>query len=250
MKLFIFKGKKLIHNALPTKNTMHKNKILIIEDDEKLVDLLIDYLTNFGYLVSAATHPQTGLEKLNKEQFDLVILDVMLPEMDGFEVCKQIRKQSSIPIVMLTARGDVMDKVVGLEIGADDYMAKPFEPRELVARVQSVLRRTTDKSSSEICVFGELSVNLKNHEVKLKNELVQLTSTEFQLLQLFIKHPGEVLNRDIIMESVQGIEWESYNRSVDVLVSRLRQKLGDDPKHPTYLKTVWGSGYLFFMDSK
>ncbi|MBT4288986.1 MAG: response regulator transcription factor [Deltaproteobacteria bacterium] len=228
---------------------MKKNQILIIEDDEKLVDLLTDFLTNFGFQITAALHPQEGLDLLSKGSFDLIILDVMLPDMDGFEVCKQVRKDSSIPIVMLTARGDVMDKVVGLEIGADDYLAKPFEPRELVARIQSVLRRTGNASNSSICQFGDLSINLNNHDVKIKGNPVTLTSTEFQLLQLFIQHPDEVLSRDLIMESVQGIEWESYNRSVDVLVSRLRQKLGDDPKHPRYLKTIWGSGYLFFKGS-
>ena len=228
---------------------MKKNQILIIEDDEKLVDLLTDFLTNFGFQITAALHPQEGLDLLSKGSFDLIILDVMLPDMDGFEVCKQVRKDSSIPIVMLTARGDVMDKVVGLEIGADDYLAKPFEPRELVDRIQSVLRRTGNASNSSICQFGDLSINLNNHDVKIKGNPVTLTSTEFQLLQLFIQHPDEVLSRDLIMESVQGIEWESYNRSVDVLVSRLRQKLGDDPKHPRYLKTIWGSGYLFFKGS-
>ena len=207
------------------------------------------FLTNFGFQITAALHPQEGLDLLSKGSFDLIILDVMLPDMDGFEVCKQVRKDSSIPIVMLTARGDVMDKVVGLEIGADDYLAKPFEPRELVARIQSVLRRTGNASNSSICQFGDLSINLNNHDVKIKGNPVTLTSTEFQLLQLFIQHPDEVLSRDLIMESVQGIEWESYNRSVDVLVSRLRQKLGDDPKHPRYLKTIWGSGYLFFKGS-
>ena len=228
---------------------MKKNQILIIEDDEKLVDLLTDFLTNFGFQITAALHPQEGLDLLSKGSFDLIILDVMLPDMDGFEVCKQVRKDSSIPIVMLTARGDVMDKVVGLEIGADDYLAKPFEPRELVARIQSVLRRTGNASNSSICQFGDLSINLNNHDVKIKGNPVTLTSTEFQLLQLFIQHPDEVLSRDLIMESVQGIEWESYNRSVDVLVSRLRQKLGDDHKHPRYLKPIWGSGYLFFKGS-
>ena len=248
----IFLSEEWPTTTIPKKlqwDTMNKNKILIIEDDEKLVELLTDFLTNFAFQISAALHPQEGLDILEKGSFDLVILDVMLPDMDGFEVCKQIRKDSLIPIIMLTARGDVMDKIVGLEIGADDYLAKPFEPRELVARIQSVLRRSNNESKSGIRQFGDLSINLNNHEVKLKGNIIPLTSTEFQLLQLFIQHPDEVLSRDLIMESVQGIEWESYNRSVDVLVSRLRQKLGDDPKHPTYLKTIWGTGYLFFKES-
>lgn len=222
--------------------------VLIIDDDEKLGDLLTDYLENFGFSVFAASHPKEGLDLLHSKSPDLVILDVMMPDMDGFEVCKIIRQDSSIPIVMLTARGDVTDRVVGLEIGADDYLPKPFEPRELVARIQSVLRRSSHLSRADIFKFGNLSVNLGNHEVMLGEEQLELTSTEFELLSLLIKNHGKVLSRDFILENIQGIEWESFNRSVDVLVSRLRQKLKDDPKHPAYIKTIWGTGYLFFME--
>ncbi len=224
-----------------------KHTILIIDDDEKLNELLHDYLTKYGFDVVSATHPFDGLELVASKNPDLIILDIMLPEMDGFEVCKQIRQNSSIPIVMLTARGEVTDKVVGLELGADDYLPKPFEPRELVARIQSVLRRSSNnsKQSQSVLKFGALVVNLENHEVTIGNEIVDLTSTEYELLSLFVKNPGKVLSRDQIMEWVSGIEWESFNRSVDVLVSRLRNKLKDDPKHPIYLKTIWGTGYLF-----
>ncbi len=225
-----------------------KQKILVIEDDEKLIELLSDYLSNFNFEVIAATHPAKGMEMIPDAKPNLVILDIMLPGMDGFEVCKLIRKNSSLPIIMLTARGDVMDKIVGLELGADDYLPKPFEPRELVARIQSVLRRTKDKPQQEALTFGNLTINLSNHDVKLNGNPLTLTSTEFELLSLFANHPGKVLSRDHILESVQGIAWESFNRSVDVLVSRLRQKLGDDPKHPVFLKTIWGTGYLFFND--
>ncbi|MBU2514997.1 response regulator transcription factor [bacterium] len=222
-----------------------KPKILVIDDDEKLNELLTGYLDRYGFEVDTTTTPTNGLELIASYEPNLVILDVMLPEMDGFEVCKAIRRESSVPIIMLTARGEVTDKVVGLEIGADDYMPKPFEPRELVARIQSVLRRSKSESRSAILTFGELTINLENHDVSIGNESIELTSTEFELLTLFVKNPGKVLNRDQIMEWVSGIEWESFNRSVDVLVSRLRQKLGDDPKHPRYLKTIWGTGYLF-----
>ncbi|MBU3916061.1 response regulator transcription factor [bacterium] len=222
-----------------------KQTVLVIDDDEKLNDLLEDYLAKYGFEVISSTHPIEGLELIRSKAPDLVILDVMLPEMDGFEVCKKIRQDSSIPIIMLTARGEITDKVVGLELGADDYLPKPFEPRELVARIQSVLRRSGNISNSPLLVFNDLTVNLENHEVRIKEEIIDLTSTEFELLTLFVKHPGKVLNRDQIMEWVSGIEWESFNRSVDVLVSRLRQKLKDDPKHPVYLKTIWGTGYLF-----
>ncbi len=220
-------------------------KIIIIDDDEKLCELLIDYLSKYGYQVLTSPLPSEGIELIDKHKPDLIILDVMLPEMDGFEVCKKIRQDSSIPIIMLTARGEVTDKVVGLELGADDYMPKPFEPRELVARIQSVLRRSKADDISSVLKFGELTVNLENHEVIINGEEIELTSTEFELLTLFVKHPGKVLSRDQIMEWVSGIEWESFNRSVDVLVSRLRHKLMDDPKHPIYLKTIWGTGYLF-----
>jgi len=223
-----------------------KEKILIIDDDEKLNLLLSDYLIKFGYTTLSADHPSHGLTILREEELSLVILDIMLPDMDGFEVCKTIRKESNIPIIMLTARGDLTDRVVGLEIGADDYLAKPFEPRELVARIQSVLRRTDQrKPDNTQLVFGGLEVNLDNHNVFLDGQPLELTSTEFELLSLFVKNPGKVLDRDKIMDWVSGIEWESFNRSVDVLVSRLRQKLKDDPKHPIYLKTIWGTGYLF-----
>ncbi len=222
-----------------------KQTVLVIDDDEKLNDLLKDYLTNYGFDVISSTHPVEGLELINSQAPDLIILDVMLPEMDGFEVCKKIRQDSSIPVIMLTARGEITDKVVGLELGADDYLPKPFEPRELVARIQSVLRRSHNNTTSTLLAFNDLSVNMENHEVKIKGEIIDLTSTEFELLTLFVKNPGKVLNRDQIMEWVSGIEWESFNRSVDVLVSRLRQKLKDDPKHPIYLKTIWGTGYLF-----
>ncbi len=222
-----------------------KSKVLVIDDDEKLNELLTDYLEKYGFEVNTTTSPTRGLELINSYEPNLIILDIMLPEMDGFEVCKVIRQESTIPIIMLTARGEVTDKVVGLEIGADDYMPKPFEPRELVARIQSVLRRSKSESKSSILNFGSLTINLENHEVSIDGHPLELTSTEFELLTLFVKNPGKVLNRDQIMEWVSGIEWESFNRSVDVLVSRLRQKLGDDPKHPRYLKTIWGTGYLF-----
>jgi len=222
-----------------------KNKIFIIDDDTKLVELLQEYLTGFGYEVAFSYEPEEGLKQLEASGAQLLILDVMLPNIDGFEVLKRLRQHSNLPVIMLTARGDLTDRVVGLEIGADDYLPKPFEPRELVARIQTVLRRSGPVSLSGNLDFGSLKIDLKSHRVTLDGERVELTSTEFELLRLFASNPGEVLSRDRILNDVAGIEWESYNRSIDVLVSRLRQKLGDDPKDPNYLKTVWGSGYLF-----
>ena len=220
-------------------------KILIIDDDEKLNHLLADYLGKMGFTVLTATLPTTGLEKLEVENPDLVILDVMLPEMDGFEVCRSIRQSSSVPVIMLTARGEVMDRIVGLEIGADDYLPKPFEPRELVARIQAILRRIQIKSKSEIKTIGALSIDFHKYEVRVDEKLVHLTLNEFECLVLLVKNSGKTLNRDQIIEELRGIEWDAFNRSVDITMSRLRQKLGDDPKNPRFIKTIWGTGYLF-----
>ena len=219
--------------------------ILIIDDDRKLNNLLRDYLEKFGFKVTAATHPDEGLHILKRELPDLIILDIMLPDMDGFEVCKRIRKEYFVPIIMLTARGEVTDRVVGLELGADDYLPKPFEPRELVARIQSVLRRSSEHSKSDGIAFGDLFVDMGKHAVLLDENEVDLTTMEFEMLALLVKNPGKVFTRNQIMDQIRGLEWEAFDRSVDVLVSRLRQKLGDDPKHPSLIKTVWGTGYKF-----
>ena len=228
-----------------TKATGVSGKILIIDDDEKLNQLLTDYLGKMGFTVLTATLPSTGFEKLKGENPDLVILDVMLPEMDGFEVCRSIRQASSTPVIMLTARGEVMDRIVGLEIGADDYLPKPFEPRELVARIQAILRRIQVKSKSEIKTIGALSIDFHKYEVRVDEKLVHLTLNEFECLVLLVKNNGKTLNRDQIIEELRGIEWDAFNRSVDITMSRLRQKLGDDPKNPRFIKTIWGTGYLF-----
>jgi DNA-binding response OmpR family regulator len=222
--------------------------ILIIDDDKKLNNLLTDYLSKFNFKVIAVTHPDEGFKILKRELPDLIILDVMLPDMEGFEVCKEIRKEYTVPIIMLTARGEVTDRIVGLELGADDYLPKPFEPRELVARIQTILRRSSENTKTDIIKFGKLVVDLKKHSATLAGKNIDLTTAEFELLQLFIKNPGKVLNRDQIMERTRGIQWEAFNRSVDVLISRLRQKLNDDPKNPTFFKTVWGTGYMFIGD--
>lgn len=219
--------------------------ILVIDDDKKLNELLMDYLSNFGFKVTTVTHPQEGLSLLSREQPDIIILDVMLPGMDGFEVCKAIRKEYSIPIVMLTARGDVTDRIVGLELGADDYLPKPFEPRELVARIQSVLRRGTAPPPVEIIEFERLVIDLKKRAAVLDGKSLDLTTMEFEVLVLFAKNSGKVMNRDEILDYLRGIEWGAFNRTVDVLMSRLRNKLGDDPKNPAFFKTVWGTGYMF-----
>lgn len=224
--------------------------ILIIDDDEKLNHLLENYLQDFGYHIVAATHPEEGLKQLKNDPPHLVILDVMLPGMDGLEVCKTIRKSSTVPIIMLTARGEVTDRIVGLEIGADDYLPKPFEPRELVARIQTILRRTHLELKEELLEFGELVIDLPKHSVQLRGNLVNLTTTEFAALSFLVRNPGKVLDRDQILDELKGIEADAFNRTVDITMSRLRSKLQDDPKQPTYIKTVWGAGYVFIGDQQ
>ena len=219
--------------------------ILIIDDDEKLNQLLKGFLSDFGFNTLTAVHPEEGLKKLKRKSPDLVILDVMLPAMDGFEVCKKIRQSSAIPIIMLTARGELMDKVVGLELGADDYLPKPFEPRELVARIHSVLRRTKKIDDTRPQSFGRLEIDFSKHIVKLDGDVADLTTNEFTALALLSRNPGKVFNRDQILQELRGIDCDAFNRSVDITMSRLRQKLNDDPKSPTFIKTVWGTGYVF-----
>ena len=222
-----------------------KKTILIIDDDEKLNKLLKDYLHNYGFDVLSAIHPEEGLKKLKAQSPVLVILDVMLPDMNGFEVCKVIRRSSSVPILMLTARGELTDKVVGLELGADDYLAKPFEPRELVARIQSILRRAQQTVVTAKRRFGALVVDFQKRVACLADEPIDLTTTEFEALAFLVENPGVVLSRDRIMDALRGVECEAFNRSIDITMSRLRQKLKDNPKSPNFIKTIWGTGYVF-----
>ena len=221
-------------------------KILLIDDDEKLGDLLGNYFKRFDLELITATHPAEGLEKLRSEHPDLVILDVMLPDQDGFEVCRAIRKFSKIPIVMLTARGEVTDRIVGLEIGADDYLPKPFEPRELVARIQNVLRRSAAAGDPDGQLrYRGLVIDREKRTAELEGEPLDLTTMEFRLLSLLAANPGRVYSRDDILNELRGIDAQLFSRSVDILVSRLRHKLRDTAKQPRFIKTVWGSGYTF-----
>ena len=221
-------------------------RILLIDDDEKLGELLKAYFQRFDMQLDAVTLPSVGLARIQRDKPDLVILDVMLPEQDGFEVCRTIRKSSSVPVVMLTARGEVTDRIVGLEIGADDYLPKPFEPRELVARIQNVLRRGRPRSGDDNSLrFGDLHINLERRSVELEGQPLELTTMEYQLLVLFATNPGKTFNRDEILNELRGIDAQLFSRSVDILVSRLRQKLQDTSRQPRFIKTVWGTGYVF-----
>jgi OmpR family response regulator RpaB len=216
--------------------------ILLIDDDERLAELLQQYFERHNLLLSSAIRPSEGLAKLARNSFDLVILDIMLPEMDGFEVCRTIRKQSDIPILMLTARGEVMDRVVGLELGADDYLPKPFEPRELVARIQNILKRSRQSGRpQELLDFAQLKIDTNLRQVAIRDTAIDLSSMEYQLLELFARTPGKTFTRDEILNHLKGVETDIQSRSVDILVSRLRQKL----KPLTLIKTIRGSGYVF-----
>ncbi len=226
-------------------------KILIIDDDEKLGQLLTQYLERYEMEVHVAHTPSRGFELLKRVKPDLLILDVMLPEKDGFEICREIRAKSSLygqlPIMMLTAHGEVTDRIVGLELGADDYLPKPFEPRELVARIQNILRRAGDEGGTpkEIKPVDGLEIDVSRREAKLDGELLELTTMEYELLVLFMQSPNKTFTRDELMNRLRGIDAELFSRAVDTLVSRLRHKLKDTSKTPRFIKTVWGRGYTF-----
>ena len=215
-------------------------RILLIDDDEQLGPPLAAYFQRYELVLEQATRPSTGLARLQAGGFDAAILDVMLPEMDGFELCRTIRKASDLPIVMLTARGDVMDRVVGLELGADDYLPKPFEPRELVARVQTVLRRRVTKPlAQDALAFEGLSVDTARRAVLRGGVSVELTGTEYELLLMLAREPGRVFSRDDILTALRGHEADLYTRAVDIVVSRLRRKL--EPLDA--IKTLRNAGY-------
>ena len=216
-------------------------KLLIIDDDEGLIGPLRQYFARFDLSLDSEIHPLEGIEKLKQQQYDLLILDVMLPGIDGFEACRRIRQFSDLPIIMLTARGEVMDRVVGLEIGADDYLPKPFEPRELVARIQNLFKRSASHHAERVYRFGDMILDLDKKQLSRGNNEVAVTSAEFGLLSLLLQNQDRVLSRDEIMQAMRGIDADIYSRAIDVLVSRLRQKLAK----PELIRTVRGQGYQF-----
>lgn len=220
--------------------------VLIIDDDPSLSARLKQYFTQYDIELHCAETPSEGMAMLSQRSFDLMLLDVMLPEKDGFTLCKEIRAKSDIPIIMLTARGELTDKVLGLEIGADDYLAKPFEPRELVARIEVSLRRNRSVEQEEECWrFIDLDIYPQEHRVILSNEELKLTGMEFRLLCILAKNAGQVFNRDELLNELRGIDADVYSRSIDILLSRLRQKLHDDVNAPRFIKTLRNVGYCF-----
>ena len=222
---------------------MAKNKILVVDDEEKIVRIVKAYLEREGYTVIAAYDGKTALALARTEAPDLVLLDLMLPQVSGWDVCRTLRAESNVPIIMLTARDEDTDKVVGLELGADDYVTKPFNPRELVARVRAVLRRTESTPEKRRLVFGDLTVDLDKHEVRHAGRLVELTPTEFDLLRVLAEAPGRVYSRMQLLDRVQGYAYEGYERTIDSHIKNLRKKLEPDPEKPRYIITVRGVGY-------
>lgn len=233
-----------------------KTHVFLVEDDQSLASLVKDYLELQGFDVSVESRGDLASERILTEKPDIVILDIMLPGKNGLDICRELRTVSQIPIIMLTARSDDIDQIVGLEVGADDYVAKPAQPRLLLARVNALLRRVqTDldveepaENQSELN-FGELSVNIQKQEVIWQNQLVELTTNEFDLLSLLAQSAGEILSRDDLLNSLRGFGYDGIDRTVDMLISRLRKKFSDDPTKPRRIKTIWKKGYLFVADA-
>ncbi len=225
---------------------MSANKILIVDDDSNIVELIRLYLEKEGYDTVTASNGKQALEKFSSDAPSLIVLDVMMPEMDGWQVCREVRKTSDVPIIMLTAKGETFDKVLGLELGADDYMVKPFETKELIARIKAVMRRFESKETeaAKEIVYPHLSVNLSNYELKINGSLVEIPPKELELLYFLASNPNRVYTREQLLEEVWGFDYFGDSRTVDVHIKRLREKLeGIDANWQ--LKTVWGVGYKF-----
>jgi two-component system, OmpR family, phosphate regulon response regulator OmpR len=219
-------------------------RVLILDDDRKLAEMLVEYLSARGYAAFTQADAQSGTAAVREGKADAVILDLTLPDADGLEVCRALRAESDIPILMLTARGEPNDRVVGLELGADDYLAKPFDPRELVARLRAVLRRRSPRTAA-VLRFGRLEIYPDSREVRLDGLARPLTSYQFELLVALAQNAGRALSRDALMDRVRGESLEAFDRSIDVHISRIRAAIEDDPKNPRRILTLRGVGYLF-----
>lgn len=220
-------------------------QILLIEDDERLAGMVRDYLGESGFRVTIAGTGTDGLALQLASEFDAIILDIMLPDIDGLEICRTVRSRDEVPILMLTAKGDPVDRIVGLELGADDYLPKPFEPRELLARLKAILRRGTRDKPTDILRFGKLEIDLQAMEARIDGRPCSLTAHQFRLLEIMAKAAGRVLSRDYIMDQLKGENIEAFDRSIDVHISRIRSEIEDEPKHPRRVITVRGAGYVF-----
>jgi DNA-binding response OmpR family regulator len=220
-------------------------RILMIDDDDRLAGMVSDYLGGAGFRLTIAGTARDGEALLKRESFDAVILDLMLPDADGLDLCRRLRGVSDVPILMLTARGEPMDRVVGLEIGADDYLAKPFEPRELQARLRAILRRKGTPAKTEVLRFGRLEIDKGAREVRLDGQRKAMTGHQFALLLTLAERAGRVLSREALMDLIKGEALEDFDRSIDVHISRLRAAIEDDPKRPRRILTLRGAGYVF-----
>jgi len=231
-------------------------KVLLVDDDEKLRNLLKEYLEGYGYKVLTLVDGSAVPETIKKESPDIVILDIMMPVKDGLDVLKEIRMTFAIPVIMLTAKGEATDRIVGLELGADDYLPKPFDPRELLARIKAVLRRglptemeAATKDKSLIINAGGLALNRAKQTLSIEDKEVELSSTEYKILEALMAHPNTVLSRDRLLNLARGRDFMAFDRSIDVHISKLRAKLDAYPRFRKIIKTVWGTGYMFVDDS-
>jgi two-component system phosphate regulon response regulator OmpR len=221
------------------------HRILLIEDDARLASMVADYLGEAGFRMSSTASGAEAAQLLKRDSFDAVILDLMLPDMDGLDLCRRIRAQSAIPVLMLTARGDPLDRVVGLELGADDYLPKPFEPRELLARLRAILRRSTSTSPADVLRFGRLEIDRGARLVRIDGESRAITGFQYTLLVAMAERAGRVLSRETLLDLTRGQELEEFDRSIDVHISRLRAAIEDDPRKPRRILTLRGAGYVF-----
>ncbi|MBN2075981.1 MAG: response regulator transcription factor [Dehalococcoidales bacterium] len=222
---------------------MSGKRVLVVDDDEKTVELVKLYLNRDGYRVDTAYNGLDALELARKNHPDLIVLDLMLPGINGLEVCRTLRQESDVPIIMLTARSTDQDKLTGLEVGADDYITKPFSPRELAARVRVVLRRMPGERGPEVITHSKLTVNFLKHEASIEDKEIPLTEIEFKLLGALIREPGRVFSRSEIIDKALGYGFEGFDRTIDVHILNIRRKMEDDPSKPRYIKTVYGAGY-------
>ncbi|WP_322348708.1 osmolarity response regulator transcription factor OmpR [Orrella marina] len=245
-------------NSRNTSNTASRKKILVVDDDPRLRDLLRRYLTEQGFLVEVAQDGVDMQQVRLKENFDLIVLDVMMPGEDGLTICRKLRTaKDDTPVIMLTAKAEDVDRILGLELGADDYVSKPFNPRELLARINAVLRRKQSgehpagpSHEAELVSFGPYKLNLAKRSLTNGGEDVPITSGEFALLKVLVRHPKVPLSRDRLMEMARGREYEAFDRSLDVQISRLRKLIEPNPGKPQYIQTVWGLGYVFVPDGE
>ena len=234
----------LAHHAV----RMTANRILLVEDDTRLATMVAEYLGEAGFRTTRAASGAAAMQLAASEAFDAMILDLMLPDADGLDICRSLRARSDMPVLMLTARGDPLDRVVGLELGADDYLPKPFEPRELLARLRAILRRRVAPGQSQVMHFGRLEIDKGAREVRLDGQRKLLTGHQFALLVALAERAGRVLSRDALMDLTRGEALEDFDRSIDVHISRLRAAIEDDPKHPRRILTLRGAGYVFAKD--